>query len=266
MLIKFSQFSLKSLPLVGLLSLGLNFPLASLAQQPEEIIPEPSFEPQSLVDQLPSDWSFSAPDNIGHPDNTEAGGTRGESSCLSSDQSLILLTPPTNTSYTTRAYPSFTWYVPPNSASILKFTLYDENYQTIYTLESNLDPSSTIAKTGQIMSFSFPEYIGLQPLEINQQYTWEVSLICDKIYRLEDIKVESVIQRVPLSSTLENELEDANLAEQVVLYANADPYPLWTDTLNSLMLLRRLEPNNQEVEEAWQKLLRSAHLDEIISD
>lgn len=266
MLIKFSKLNLKSFTLVGLLTLGLNFPLVSLAQAPEEITPEPSLTHQSLRDQLPSDWSFTPPGGIGHPDNTEAGGTRGESSCVSPDQSLILLTPPTNITYTTSAYPSFTWYVPSNSASSLKFTLYDENYQAIYTVESNLDPSSPQSKTGQIMSFSLPEYMGLQPLEINQQYTWEISLICDKIYRLEDIKAESIIQRVPLSSTLENELQGASLAEQVVLYANADPYPLWTDTLNSLMLLRRLEPNNQEVEEAWQKLLISAHLDELISN
>ena len=116
------------------------------------------------------------------------------------------------------------------------------------------------------MSISLPDNFGLQPLAINQKYTWEVSLICDRIYRLDNIKAESLVQRVPLSFTLENDLENATLEEQIILYANANPYPLWIDTLDSLMLLRRLEPNNQEVEEAWYKLLKTAQLDELISN
>jgi len=115
------------------------------------------------------------------------------------------------------------------------------------------------------MSLSLPEGIALAPLTINQEYPWEISLICDQIYRLDDVKAESIIERVPLSFSLENRLQTANLEEQIVIYANADPYPLWSDTLNSLLTLRRLEPHNQEVEQAWEQLLRSVELDQVIS-
>lgn len=266
MLIKFSQSNLKSLALVSMatcgFNLGLNLANVSLAQAPNL---ENQLQNQSLTEQLPSNWNFKPPGGIGTPDNTEAGGTRGDSSCLTSDQSLILLVPPNNLNYTTNAYPSFAWYMPPNSASAVKFTLYDQNYQELYTVESSLPQSPEQSKSGQIMSLSLPDSIGLQPLAINQQYPWEISLICDQVYRLDNVKAESIIERLPLSSSLENSLEGANLEQQIILYANADPYPFWSDTLTSLMNLRRLEPNNQEVEEAWDKLLRSANLDQVIS-
>jgi hypothetical protein len=268
MLYKRCNLNSKAFALGILLTLGLVFPSVMVAQPPENEPPQNPFRQNTLRDQLPSDWSFKAPRGIGSPDNTEGGATRGDGSCLAENESIMLLVPPTNISYTVSAYPTFSWYLPSNSAFALKFTLYDENYEEIYTVESNLGTSSENNQINQpqIMSVTLPEYMGVKPLEFNKAYPWEVTLICNNFYRFQDIKAESTIERVPLSVTLQNDLLGASPTEKVVLYANANPYPLWTDTLNSLLFLRRLEPNNREFEQAWIQLLRSAQLDEALNN
>ena len=254
MLLKLLKKNLKLFTFTGLLTLGLIFPSVILAQQSG-----------NLSQEIPSDWSFTPPSGIGDPDNTEGGATRGNGSCLEDNQSIALLVPPLSKTYTTNAYPTFSWYLPSNNAYAIKFVLYDEDFNIIYNAESNLEEAlqDNPSEEGQIMSITLPQNFGMQPLEISHEYTWEVSLICDNLYSYQDIKTESKIERVPLNNTLARNLQGASLEEQVALYANSDPYPLWIDTLDTLMSLRRLQPNNIEVEQAWIELLRSAELEDL---
>jgi hypothetical protein len=267
------NLKIKPLTLTGLIALSLITPSVVLAQTSdsnrqnsftETLMAQTNFDTQPsgarMRDLLPDNWNFSPPRGTGTP-RTESGGTRGDE-CLAKDKSIMLLVPPTNGSYTTTAYPSFYWYLPENNGVGIQFTLLDENYQKVYTIESDLQASNP----GQFMSVTLPNSMGLPPLDFNKAYHWQVTLVCDQYYSSGNIYSDSsTIMRVPLSPNLENQLQGANLEQQVILYANAQPYPLWSDTLNALMLLRRLEPNNPRVEQAWEKLLKSAQLDELLS-
>lgn len=263
---------LKPLTLTGLITLSLITPSMVLAQTSdvngqnsftETLIAQTNVDSPSggarMGDLLPDNWNFSPPRGTGTP-RTESGGTRGDE-CLAKNKSIMLLVPPTNGSYTSSAYPSFYWYLPENNGIGLQFSLLDENYQKVYTVESDLEGLNT----GAIMSVTLPDSMGLPPLAFNKAYHWQVTLVCDNLPSSNINSDITTIMRVPLSPNLQNQLQGSNLEQQVILYANAKPDPLWSDTLHSLMLLRRLEPNNPRVEQAWEKLLRSAQLEELLN-
>lgn len=275
-----SRFTLLAIALTGALTLGLtvNAPAGVQAQlRPNN----------TLGEKLPNQWEFSPPsaptDSV--PTNREGAATRGgEQECLQGNKSLTALVPASGVGETAAEYPTFSWYMPQTSASAMEFVLRDAKgndiYRSHYALtnfaaypgdSAALSSLGTVNSTSQalrvdrvtasrIMSLTLPAFANLSPLEIGQEYSWTLALICDPNERSKDIIASGTIKRVTPNPTLSRRIQQATPEDRVALYANAR---LWYETLSSLVELRRDRPDNNDLTQAWNKLLTSVGLDAI---
>lgn len=263
-----SRFTILATILAVALALGLivNAPTRVQAQ----------WTPSSLSNKLPAQWEFRPPRTQGEPVNTVSGGTRG--GCNQGEGSPVALVPASKTGTTVAEYPTVFWYMPPTSASRVEFLLKDakdnEVYRVRYTLAKSVrDRQATetsgasafsqgvgVIDTPGIMSLTLPTFASLSPLEIGQDYYWALSLLCDPDDRSGDTVVYGGIRRVEPNPNLALRVSQATPEERVALYADAR---LWYDTLNTLVELRRELPNNNDLADAWNKLLNSAGLGTI---
>lgn len=251
----------------------------------------------TLSNRLPSQWEnlFSPPPSIGNPIpistlggssrnreefpvpsgnpgapvNTQGGATRGEpEECIHGNNPLIALVPPSGIGTTSAEYPTIFWYMPQTRATSLKFVLRDVNNQDIYSTQYSLAKlpdtvTDTVVSTPGIKSLTLPSLANLAPLKIGQKYSWQLTLTCDSTNQEEDILVNAGIERVNLDPTLAQRLQSATPKQRIVLYSDAR---LWYETLNTLMELRRDRPDDQELAEAWTKLLGSVGLQAIAQE
>lgn len=275
-----SRFTLLAIALTGALTLGLtvNAPVGVQAQlRPNN----------TLGEKLPNQWEFSPPSAPTNPvpTNREGAATRGgQQECLQGSESLTALVPASGVGETAAEYPTFSWYMPQTSASAMEFVLRDAKgndiYKSHYALASFAaypGSSAALSRIGRInstsptprvdrvsasriMSLTLPAFANLSPLEIGQEYSWSLALICDPNERAKDIIVGGAIKRVTSNPSLSGRIQQATPEERVALYADAR---LWYETLSSLVELRRDRPNNNDLTQAWNKLLTSVGLDAI---
>jgi hypothetical protein len=139
----------------------------------------------------------------------------------------------------------------------VEFLLEDANGNEIY--KANFQ---TNGKAG-IMALKLPEKAGLAPLEVNQDYKWSFSIICQSIERSRDIGVEGIVRRVELKSTLKTQLQQSSPQKRVELYAEAE---IWQDALATLVQLRRDYPNDNAIAQSWSKLMAAAGLDDLAQE
>lgn len=268
-----------------LVALVINLPTLVQAQ----------LNPPSLSNKLPNQWenSFSPPPPTGNPIpistlggssryreefpvpsggpsapvNTQGGATRGPQ-CIEGNNSLVALVPASGIGTTMAEYPTFFWYMPQTRAASLKFVLQDANNQEIYSTEYPLAKSheavtDSPVSTPGIKSLTLPSLANLAPLEIGQNYSWQLTLICDSSNQGEDILAKGGIQRVNLDPTLALRLQRATPQQRVALYADAR---VWYETLDTLLELRRDRPNDKELTDAWTKLLTSVGLQAVAQE
>lgn len=212
---------------------------------------------QTLSSSLPLSWDFSPP-KTGQPDNREGGATRGpedENQCLSSPQDFIPLIPPSGKGLTSAAYPTFFWFLPPNSGEKLRFTLQNKQGIELYVAELKLNKTQ---QQPQLMSLKLPSNLGLSPLEIGTEYHWQLTLICNTSNDLDFIRVQANVERIATNSDFISNLKNASLENQVKIYADAR---LWYDTIKTMLQLRRLQPQNPDLNSAWVSLLHSVGLE-----
>ena len=275
-----SRFRLLAIALAVALTLGLtvNAPVGVQAQlRPNN----------ALGEKLPSQWEFSPPRAPGGllPTNRDGAATRsGPQQCIQGNKSLTALVPPSGVGQTAAEYPTISWYMPQTSASAMEFVLRDAKGNDVYRSQYALanfagysSDSRLLSRLGRvnsvsqqprvgnvsasrIMSLSLPAFANLSPLEIGQEYSWTLALICDPNERSKDIIAEGAIKRVPPNSTLSSRIQQASVEDRVGLYADAR---LWYETLSSLVELRRDRPDNNDLTQAWNKLLTSVGLDAI---
>lgn len=236
--------------LLFVVSLFTHFPIRVQAQ------PQSS---QGLLSRALLDYE--PPPNIGKPGRREGGGTR--SPCLIGNAPPTALVPdrPTMAFGTTTAkYPTFLIYVPPidpgKKAQVI-FVLKSEEGEDIY------QTSFTITGQGGILNISLPAYANLPPLEVNKSYQWLFDLVCvaRNSASLGDIPISSLngwIQRIDPSPNLMQQLEQARTPEdKVAVYAQNG---IWYEALNTLVELRRANPNDRSLEANWVALLESVGL------
>lgn len=202
------------------------------------------------------------------PVNTASGGTRqGKDEalgrCIPDARSLVALVPASGIGQTVAEYPTVFWYMPQTAASALEFVVRDAKVNDVYRVKYAL-PRSTqgIVTTPGIRSITLPAFADLLPLEIGQDYHWELGLICDSVDRSADIVVEGWIRRVKPNPnpTLALPNQQTSPQERVAQYADAR---LWYETLESLIELRRDRPQDSALADAWKTLLTSVGLDVI---
>ncbi|MEM7579478.1 MAG: DUF928 domain-containing protein [Cyanobacteria bacterium P01_A01_bin.80] len=198
------------------------------------------------------------------PKVTIGGGRRDNGMCSQSgdvdslgvknqtlDKTLVPLLPSSKLGLTASSHPSFMVYVPPTSAKALEFTLENEEGEGIYQTEVNVE------KTPGIISFTLPS--SEPALETGKDYRFIVSIICQQTGPKNPF-VEGLVRRIPSDSKLVNTTSQPKSLEQVILYSNSG---YWFEAVGDLAALKLAQPNNLEVNAAWESLLTSVGLDAI---
>ncbi|NEO31681.1 MAG: DUF928 domain-containing protein [Symploca sp. SIO3C6] len=211
-------------------------------------------------------WNFSNWDSFkpatsgsGVASNRQAGATRGN--CVQGQQTLTALVPASGLGATFDEYPTLSWYMPETSASALELVLLDSQNQEIYSTKHTLAKSSEgIVSPPGVMSLNLPAFANLSPLEIDQEYQWQLSLTCNSQDPSADVIVEGIIQRVPLDPILARRLKWASPQERIDIYATNG---VWYDALGTTLALKRDRPRDQEIKAAWEELLESVGLQKI---
>jgi hypothetical protein len=267
-LTRLSRFTLLAVLAVALtLGLAVNVP----AQVPAPL------RSTSLSSKLEN--AFRAPQGPGAPTpvNTEGGASRNP--CIASKNTTITaLLPVSRIGETIAEYPTIFWYMPKIAAETeapgIKFVLKVSDKQqdsadkpiVYYSTEYPLAKSAEgVVGAPGIMSLSLTpsNFPSLSSLEIDKEYAWELTMSsCDYTDsdKADEIMVDGGIKRVKLDPTLARRIQQATPQERVALYAENK---LWYETLSSLVELRRTNPNDQNLEDAWDKLLSSVGLDII---
>ncbi len=218
---------------------------------------------------------FEPPPNNGEPNATTAGGSR--SSCphknLSKQDSasnLTALVPQTTKQWlTVKEHPTFLVYLPPTSASTIFFQLKDNQdriiYQTLLAVQ---------AERGKIINIEIPQHSA--PLKVDENYQWSVFLLCKYNSGLQPNNLESfeksydlmnepwiigAVKRIELTPSFNSKTDEVMSLDLAGKYAKKG---LWFDTLATLHKLRKEQPDNSELIQAWQELLKSAGIDEAI--
>jgi hypothetical protein len=148
-------------------------------------------------------------------------------------------------------------------APAVQFVLKDASDQEVYSATYPLAKSATgVVGAPGIMSL---KVANIYPLEVGQKYHWQLTLMCDAIGpdRSQDIWVDGQIMRVAPSPNLVSRVQQASPQDRVALYADEK---LWYETLDALVELRRAQPNDPGLADAWDKLLSSIGLTEIAQE
>ncbi|MEB3178127.1 MAG: DUF928 domain-containing protein [Nostocaceae cyanobacterium] len=229
----------------------------------QEVNPPDRGKPQRIDDSgTRGDMILFQPRDRGLPGRRDDGGTRGPATCLQGNPPVLsLLLPKTNLSLTTVPYPRFFWYVPETNAKQARFDLFrvDERSRqrtSVYSRMVNL--------SGQpgVMSLALPNKGNIRPLEVNQDYYWSVTILCnsqDKLPR-KQVTVDGWVQRVSLSQNETALLAKSTTMERLRFYAAQG---LWGDLISTLADLRACKPTDTSLAAIWRQILQSVDLGAI---
>ena len=195
------------------------------------------------------------PPNESQPKATKGGASRGSQCAIDSQDTIdpfAPLLPTTNIGLTTATHPTLLVHIPATSAQSIFLTLQDENEDQVY---QTILPISN--KSG-IIGLNIPKEA--PALETGKSYKWSFALMCDNKLRPDSPVVQGYVKRVQLQSQLSNQLEEATPLEMAALYGKAG---IWYETIATLAQLRQNQPQNNDLETAWNNLLISVGLEEV---
>jgi tetratricopeptide (TPR) repeat protein len=205
------------------------------------------------------------PTNLGVAKRRIPGATRSGyihldeagKACIPSKKRLTALTPEFDTQKTTKANPSFFFYLPQTSAPVMELVLQDDQEEVIY---KKILP---VPRQSGIVSLSLPVDANVPKLKVGKSYRWYFSLICDRKERSSDYVVYGSIERIAPDQTLQTQLEKAKPEEQAAIYALSG---IWENTLTILTQLRQSSPKDLAIKNDWEDLLRSGGLEAIVQE
>ena len=207
--------------------------------------------------------------STGSPDNTQSGGTRGEE-CMVNEQKPVALVPASEIGATVAEFPTLYWYMPKSRAKAVEFVLLDANQQQVYSVKYSLAQYAEKTTEGNndyfvegspgVMSLTVPASAGLSPLEIGQEYQWELKVVCSdpsQVDGSQDVTINGKLKRVQADANLELRAQQASPEERVALYQNAQ---LWYEAVGTIVELQRQRPTDRNLAATWDKLLNSVGL------
>lgn len=153
---------------------------------------------------------------------------------------------------TVAAHPTFFVHVSQNSGQKAEFMVVNEKGDQIYK-NSNI----TLSGSPGIVSLSIPA--NAPALDAGKPYYWSFTVACDDDWT-KNPAVDGWVKRVELNSTLANQLKRAVPRDRPVLYADAG---IWTDAVSTLFDLRKANPNDAQLRQDWEDLLKSVGLDTV---
>lgn len=200
----------------------------------------------------------------GRPSKRSSGGKRG--SCNKLEPPLIALVPLSQTHESSESVLNEEW------ESTLGLTV-DES-PTFWVYLPPLPPEVTEAELvipdllSEPLRIELPRAAGIihislpadRRLELNREYRWYFSLICDPSSPAKNPSVNSWIQRIEPSSNLESELAEVTAFEQLQVYAANS---LWHETITGLAKMWCQNPRDRQIAQSWSELLRGIELSEI---
>ncbi|NEQ40787.1 MAG: DUF928 domain-containing protein [Okeania sp. SIO3I5] len=208
---------------------------------------------------ISSSWKISQtykPPDRGAPPSTESPATRGPSpgsgECLLENKKLTLLLPETKWGLTISKYPTLYVYIPPyENAQEAEFFIRDSEQNDVYNHVFKLPEKSGIIRI-KLPPEKSP------PLEVGKNYSWEVKISCISEFPATSVNpsVEGKIKRILPEQSLYNKLAGVTPLSLPTVYASQG---IWYDALESMVELRRLNPDNPELINDWEELFNSAN-------
>jgi len=202
------------------------------------------------------------PPEAGAPAGRPFGGASRGGDDLPVCQSLTALVPSTREvgrngreytgvwALTAAAYPTFWFYIPyaVTSDEPAEFVLFDDQQRMIYRKQDIV-----LSNEPGIVGIALPDTA--PALETGRMYRWNFQTSCGG----EVVFVEGWIQRTELDPNLTAEIARAQPLDQAAIYAETG---IWYDALTILGNLRREDPDNLDVLNAWIELLGVLELSE----
>jgi Domain of Unknown Function (DUF928) len=222
------------------------------------LIPQPgnAKEKKSSNNKLPS-----APDTGSPEEEFAAGGTRDNQPknalCGVDKERIAYLLGNGNREFTLSAYPTFWFYIPDamNQVAQVKFVVTE--------LETGKKIYDRVIKDNQksaIIGIKAPheQRYALSP-EIN--YSWSLQVDCAGSEDDSEIALAGWLSRSALNNQLKPQLTNASEAEKYTVYLK---HNLLYDALTEVAQNHIAEPNNIQVETAWNQLLTKLGWQDLI--
>ena len=190
------------------------------------------------------------------PKTSTGGASRSIGQCIdqaeNSDLPLAPLIPASAKGLTVASHPTVLAYLPETSADRVFFSWRDENgnehYQTILPIDNQRG----------IISLTLPE--DAPPLVIGKNYQWALVVMCDGRLQPDSPMIEGEIQRVQITPTLGDRLQNASALETAAIYGKAG---IWYETVATLAELKTTQSHNPDLISNWQELLTSVGLEKV---
>ncbi|MBK4729114.1 DUF928 domain-containing protein [Oxynema sp. CENA135] len=209
---------------------------------------------------------FFEPPGEGEPEQTEGAGTRPASVGLcpgdrpTENASLTPLVPHRDQALSARERPTFFVYIPETSARQAVFTLRDEGESYYY------EQSIAIEGTPGVIEIPLPA--DAPELVADRDYTWFLSVACDRALRPGDPMVSGHVKRVVADPSLSNPWSETSTSvpqDATARHAQLTPYlqnHLWYDAL-AIVAQWRQAPATDNQDRIWEQLLESVGLEKI---
>jgi Domain of Unknown Function (DUF928) len=168
----------------------------------------------------------------------------------------IALLPETEVGRTVEERPTFFVYLPETASRKVFFSLLDDRRNSYY--------QTFIEISGErgIVSFQLPE--DAPPLEIGKNYEWYFAIVEGEKMRPDSPTVSGWVKRVAPSASLSDRRASQDKSGMTLELVRAYGLEgIWYDTLSSLVELKRLQPNNPNLNSEWTQLLEQVGLDSI---
>jgi hypothetical protein len=236
--------------------LPVDLTTAQIQSIPSQRIPATQLSPKARI-------RYEAPSNQEQQSRRIPGGISNH--CLRDARNygrknLTDLIPVNNPGLTTSERPTLFFYIPKTpktSVKAFEFVLMDANEQLIYkgTFKVNNQPG--------VFSLSLPANSEKSLLEIDQEYRWYFSAICDRSERSRDLVVTGWFKRIASNNNLSAKLKTASPRKRAAVYAASG---IWYDSLTTLAQARHQHKSDVELKTDWQELLQSVGLSEIYQE
>ncbi|MBD2356061.1 DUF928 domain-containing protein [Tolypothrix sp. FACHB-123] len=191
------------------------------------------------------------------PKRSSGGASRDGNQCgfttpATTNTSVTPLIPTTNIGFTVAERPSIFVYIPTTTAKTALFTLQTEDSK--YSYRTNV---SLPNKPG-VMQVKIPASV--PALKTGKNYKWSLVMICTEELEPDSPWVSGWIRRVEPNTKVTSQL---NKPASLDLISRLAETGIWYDSLANLAQLRRSQPHNPALNDAWQALLKSVDLSAI---
>ncbi|MEM8806620.1 MAG: DUF928 domain-containing protein [Cyanobacteria bacterium P01_G01_bin.38] len=232
------KLKLSGLSLAMLIGLGKS----ALVARAQVISPTLAGYHSNLVDV-----SFVPPQDEGAPRHTASGASR--SNC---PQPMALL--PAGHAYglTTQERPVIWVHLPQSSAQQIFLSIKTAGGDYYYGTQIDI-----VNRTG-ITAIALPEEA--PPLTLGEPYQWSIALICRGGLRPDSPFVQGWIRPVQLDSHLTTAWDNLLPIEKAAFYGQQG---IWYDMVSVLAYARVTNPDDNEIEQAWNSVLDAANLGQL---